>query len=524
MWSMRTIKVAEEMPPFNHILLKEYHRRRIADIPRVLENLFKQAVCVINSRCPDGTNPFTYIGYEELSPEERVRLLRSGITFENKYAIRKTRKRVLRFQFEYLAERHNMLVDVPYLHHHHILLNDTKYYPLFAITDRGGLSRRDDVLILQVMRTKLRFIREKQSKVMTMENVVIIERPITAKIHQGTKGRNKNTPLIFFSLAKYGFGKTMQQFGVYGHIRLVDKMDNCGDFYHIALPNDLFIRFNRSVCDSTKDELFNTNIKRMLLGLYSIYSYCTEFTLDDLFDSGYYIMALGTWTNTSVKSSKYLYKNAKEFLAMNETLLDPVWQRQHATIGVTYNNLDELLVFMYNNIDRLLVEHKLHGKDLLHKKLAGADVIMSGMVAGFNRKMFRILNNRRQDHSINVKGMMHYQPFNKTVTQSSLFEPAPTMYSDNMLAVLGKRFLAFTDIENSAGRTGAGKKISTDMLKAHYSFPAVCSIFTYPSSNPIIAGSINPHVQVDLVTGNIQEPYFIEKLSQIYGQSRKEPT
>lgn len=518
MWSNRLNAVMDQMVPFNHELLQEYHERRIYDIPYVLEALFKQSVSVINSRCPEEDEPFRYISFDELGPEERVHLLKSKITFETKYSIRPTRKRVLRFRFEYRGEHHAMLVDVPYLHHNHVLVNGTKYYPLFAITDRGGLSRHGDTLILQVMRTRLRFIREKQMRLSTVEGDQLTERPISAKIHQGTKGRNKNTPIIFFTLAKYGLNKTLELFGAANAISIVDTIDVSGDYRHIAIPNGMFMQIASSVVGTDSSDPHNTNVKRLVMELFSIYKYYEEFTKSDLYNKGYYIMALGTWTNTSVKSESYLFKNATEFLEMNETLIDPVWKRQHESIGISYESLDDLLVFMSANIDRLLVENKNTSNNLLHKKLAGADMIISGMVTSFNKKMFHILNNRQK--GLNIKGMMHYQPYTNTITRSELFEPAPSMYSDNTLAVLGKRFMAYTDVENASGRSGAAKRTPNELLTAHFSFPAVCSIFTYPSSNPIVAGSINPHVQVDMATGNIQEPDFIEELSEIYGKQR----
>ena len=529
MWCNRIASVMDEVVPFNHELLQNYHDRKIKDIPIVLENLFKQFVRIINNTNTEDSSVVKYHGCVELSPKERVLLLKDPKQFERSYNIRKTNKRVFKFTFEYEEKLHHITVDVPYLNNGNILLEGTEYYPQFYIMDRGGMtrsverqgatSRKPDQVALQVMRVILKFNREKQVSIKTLNNTAYVEHPITAHIHHGSKGHKKNTPIILLNLANEGLQNTIIRYGLKNLISITDKLDLNDNYEYIGIPNGLFIKVDRKTLLGELQNPITTKLKRFIINLKDIYEFYTDYDITRIYDIGYYIIALGAWihpspnSNTGGVASQHLYKHAAEFLEMNKTIIDPIWHEKHRSIGIEYESIDDLMKFMFDHIDELILDYKNNNNNLLMKQLAGADSFLTKIINVFNKRTFSILNAKSKQRPLNIGVAMRHISFTKTVRDNEVFYSAPMFYSDNLLAVLGKRYIAFG---------GPNKKRSSknrppeDLLVVHYSYPYVCSPFTFPSSNPIVTGSINPYLQIDMKHGNIKEPWFIDELKEIY--------
>jgi hypothetical protein len=494
----------------NHELLGNFHKKHLDNLVTDLEELFCQIVRVISNDMGWDDGFFRYISYRELSPDERYAMLRAKNrkAYEKRFSISTTYKRVLAFKFEYDGEFMEMTVDLPYIHNYSIMRDGTPYYPIFAITDRGGLCHMKDAVLLQVMRTKLIFKRGKVRRVNAVESgVVISECSVTAKINQSKKGHKEPPPIILHHLANMGFEETLKLYGVDDAIELTNTCTGAATHYHVDIGNGCYLRINR-------DKL-TVRVKRVIVGLHSIFTFYPNFTFEGLHDKSYFIIVTGKWNNKSQSYEVHLMANALEYMRMNNTLIDPQHQAQHRSIGIEYEDLDGLMLFMFDNIDKLMASHSRNRIDMFRKRIAGTDMIKLKLFEIINYRVFTIVNSRYTKQTPDIRNLMYHLDYRKAIAGIKIFRRAPMLYSDNALAVIGLRFTTLTSMEINDSR-GGRTKIPINLLVMHPSYLSTVSILTYPSSRPISTGSINGFVEVD-DQGNIQEPHYVDELRGIYG-------
>lgn len=515
-WGSIIRTTAKKLPEMNHDLLKYHHRHQIDNMVDELQALFRQTLREIANNMEWGPDVFKYVGYRELCPEERVATLQSTARkkFERRYDINQTNKRVMAFKFVYMGEYREMRVDLPYIDNYCIHRFGTPYYPIFAIADKGGIGyMRNNQILVKVMRARLIFHRAKIVYVDTIEGRTLSEYLVTAKINQSSKGCKEPPPLVLHHLTTLGFTGTMKLYGVEKAIEIVEsetlpKLDE--KYYHVKLNNNCYIRLTK--------EYLTTNALRVLVGLYTVCSFYPRYDYKRLIGRDYYVIVTGRWSDTSCDYELYLAGNAETYLSMNETLIDPQYRQMHNSIGIEYQTLDELVLFLFNNIDRLVSDHDLGRVDMFRKRLAGCDAITEELIKIVNRRMFNVVRPRGSaDKSPpNMKQLLNPVTFVRTFKNINVFRNSYTFYNDNMLAVAGLRFTAMTNTDVNGKSMGKKAQVSPAMLVSHYSHPAVVSIMTYPASSPIISGSLNPFVKVDK-HANIQPPFYLEELKSVYG-------
>lgn len=510
MWAKIIGEATDSLPQMNHELLNNFHKKHLDTLVKDLEGLFRQNVRVMSNHLgwPEGF--FRYVRCRELSPDERFTMLRAKNrkTYEKRFHINKTNKKVFAFVFEYDGMTMELPVDLPYITNYSIMRDGTPYYPIFAITDRGGLCYTKDAVLLQVMRTKLIFKRGKPRKVKTDEGIVIRECPITAKINQSNKGRKDNPPILLHHLAKLGLVDTLKLYSVDDAISVVNVKEENEKFLHVSIGSNCWIKLRVSK--------MNIRAKRVLVSLFDIYDFYPNFDYERLFDKRYYIIVTGKWSNVTQDYEVHLMANAEEFINMNKTLIDDSSRELHASIGIVYKDLDDLMLFMFNSIDQLMVDHTQNRIDMFKKRIAGTDMIKHKLFEEINRRMFGIINARYTKQTPDIKKFMYSLDYRKAITHIKIFRRAPMIYSDNALATIGLRFTTLSSTEINGGNRGSKKTdIPAELLVVHPSYLAATSILTYPSSKPISTGSINGFIDID-EHGNILEPYYMDDLRDIY--------
>ena len=509
MWTNLLTGVTDQLPKMNHELLSGFHKKHLDNLVYDLEELFRQNVRVISNRMGWEEGFFKYLKVRELSPDERFSMLRAKDrkAYEKRFSINPTNKQVKAFMFEYDGQLMEMTMDLPYLDDFSIMRDGTPYYPIFAITDRGGLCHMKDAVLLQVMRTKLVFRRGKVKRVKTVEGEIISECPIMAKINQSSKGRKDPPPIVLHHLAKLGLEDTLKLYGVRDAIEISKTPWPKETHMNIDIGNGCFMAINR--------EKLTIRVKRIVISLADIYDFYPNFNYEQLFDKRYYVIVTGKWSNVSQQYEVHLLSNAEEFIQMNNTLIDPIWKAQHASIGIVYDDLDGLMLFMFDHIDRLMVDHTRNRIDMFQKRIAGTDMIKLKLFEMLNHRMFKIINAHHSKQAPDIQTLMYHLDYRKAISGIKIFRRAPMLYSDNALAVIGLRFTTLTSMEINDSR-GGRSQIPPNLLVMHPSYLPVVSILTYPSSKPISSGSINGFVDVDEM-GNIKTPYFMKELKGIYG-------
>lgn len=500
------------LPDFNDKLLLEFRNNKIGKIKQYLNDLFGESVKLLNGR-------LKYVGYAELSPDERLEYIKSNVILNNKVEIQKSSFELVRYIFEFEGCQHFLYVHVPYLEHGSVWLGDTQYFPMFPIVERGGLHRTQKSIIIKVMRAPLTFKRVKTytfgtDKGKLYKDIVVV----TVKIHQRKTGRGSKrsdlTPLILYHLVKAPFYNVMKMYGLNeGDITLTNKYTPCDEYEYIKIKEDIFIKLKTGILDNPYNQR-----------LIASYLVCLEnyprFELRELTaaHAAYYKTVLGKYTYPNLQNATQLHTNAQKHLETTDSLLDPPAQHQLSQIGIHATNIYELLLHVFFNIDMWIVDY--NPIDLYDKKIGALDQIMAPLVSTINSKLFKLINNKDKE--------LEQETIKRFVTTASRHEgwllgnPAfranPTIYNDNWLITIGsKRFRSLENTETT-GSMGKGKKkknIPMALLKAHPSHMVVESILALPASSPVITGEINPYCQID-EDGNIIKPVWANEIAHVF--------
>lgn len=501
------------MKQFNDDLIYGFRKRKIASIPEYLDSSFKQMVAFFN-------NQLKYVGYRPLTPEERLDYVFEGTIRKGYVSIRKTETSTYRFEFSCNGDPYYIHVEVPYLRNECVMFNDTEYYPLFPIVEKGGVNVTDNhTVIIKVMRIPITFGRRPNDKVQlsAVSGRQYWDLLVTVKIYQGAVGKaGERIPLILYNLCRLGFNKTMDLYGVpKGSIDVVQEIPaKEDDFEYFVLPNGLFLKTSR---DKLSDSMF---FRRVVISLFVTFITNTVFTPADVIgdEVEYYCSTLGKMIgskNSKTPTNALTLRNAITHLDMTDLMLDSVAIKKLSSVNINVTDIYDLLKYMFFNIDGMIVSYD--PINLYDKMIGSLDQLMAGVIRDIVKQQYRVINSKRGANMTPdvVKTFCKKASRRASwISVASVFRPKPTTYNDNFLmSVGGKRFMSLDSIE-SQGRSGGkrkGTKTPPHLLRAHPSQLVVTSILDIPSSNPIATGSISPYLQVD-EEGNILKPDYANEI------------
>lgn len=497
------------LPDFNDKLLLQFRDNKLKSIKRYLNDLFIESVKLFDGE-------LRYVGYAELTPDERIEYIKNNTILKHKIDIQKSTFELVRYTFEFSGAQYHLHVHVPFLDHGAVWLKDTKYYPMLPIVERGGLHRTHRDVIIKVMRAPLTFKRAEQYTFGTDKGHQYRETVVTVKIHQRRRGRGAKrtdrTPLLLYHLSKNSFQNVMQMYGMSSDvITLVNKHESHDDFAYVKIKDDIFLRVAVAALDN-----------RMNRRVIASYLMCLEeyprFDMRELLapHSVYYTTVLGKYTYPAATNAALLFDHACEHLKTTDTLLDPPAQRQLAQIGIVVHDIYDLLLYAFFNMDNWVVGY--NPTDLYTKKIGSLDQIMASVVSTINSKLFQIINtkNKHLSHDVIKSFVTGASQHENWLAGNPTFRASPTMCNGNWLCTIGtKRFRSLENTETKASKGKTSKNMPLYLLKAHPSHLVVESINALPPSSPIVSGEINPFLIID-DDGNIIKPDWADALDHIF--------
>lgn len=509
-WSKILVKSSKLLPEFNTYLLDEFRSSKMKEIVNYLCVLFSESIKLFDGK-------LKFVGCQELTPDEYVEYVKANPILRRKVEIQRSTFSLYKFNFAFGKEIYSIHIHVPYLDHGAVILNDTKYYPLFSEVDKGGLHRTNTDVIITVMRAKLPFRRDEQFQFVTSKGKIYREYVVTAKIHQRKVSRTKKNdrpPLILYNLVKMPFYKCMEYYNFQpGEITIVPESSDSKEYSFIPVTNGIYLK--------VKDEALEDKFKRRVIASYlmclSKYPDIESIKSLTANHSIHYKVILGKYTYPSNTNKMLLFDNAEKHLETTDVLLDPPARHQLKSIGIEANDIYELLRVIFYNIDNWMVGYD--PTDLYEKKLGSLEQIMAPLITTINTKQFGVINNKKSEgltpESISTfcaKASQHSSWFSKT----SMFRANPAMDNDNILLSIGaKRFRSLENIELRATSAKKKKNVPVVLLKAHPSHMVVESILSLPTSSPIKTGEINPYLQIDK-DGNIIKPDWAKHIDDIF--------
>lgn len=487
--------VHAQTPKFNHQVLYDYREQSIAAIPRHLDDLFSQAEKIINGHQGDGPK-CEYIGSRPLLPAER--LVERSKYGNPKVNIRSNTCVENVFSFKFNNNIFECTIPIPFMKNRAIHLNGVEYFPLLGIVESGSvmIEPTHNKITLKVMRANIKIYRHDPTVMTATDGRVFSATLITSAIHQ--KPRNVYPPLVLYLVTKYSFVECMDRLNV--DVSFTTEVGD-DDATYFQFGNGIFVRVPKN---PSKEEL------RTAVALWTIYQTNRKIDLNNL--RGYFIATLAKYTYPTALKVAVGISNVKDHLNMNETLLDSVAKEAFAKQGIVVNNIGELLLVANSNIDKWLSEYMPN--DLLNKSIGNLDYMAAILIRQFNTRLFsKVINTKTGLTEDTLKKLLSLSSRNKWITDSKLFRSKPTQYNDNYLLSIGCKRLR-TESTDSASKKSK-YTLSTSAMKAHFSSLIVESILCYPSSSPIVSGTINPYVQIK-EDGSIVTPPWVHEIEDVF--------
>lgn len=508
----RLLKHGSDMlPDFNDELLLNFRKKKLAEIPEYMSNLFVDAAKVFNGK-------LEYMGYRELTPDERIAYLKERKIMTKYARVQDSSFSLIRYDFKFEEAIYPVYIACPYMVNNAIISNDTQFFPIFPIVDKGSIHRKPNELDVIVLRAKLSFRRSVQASFTTEDGRIFNETLVTARIHQKkVQGKNDadRLPITLYHLAKFPFEDVLNMYGFSpDEFQVTNQYIPQEGYAFIKIREDYYIK----IVNKSLDDIYK---RRFIAAYLEILHFLPRYELRNLYahDGHYYKTVLGKYTFPTCTNTGTMYDGAIKHLETTDTVLDVPTMYQLSLIGINVNDIYGLLLAIFYNIDNWLVGHD--PTDLFHKKLGSLEKILSHVVTRLNTQLFQIINNRKEG----LKGEIIKQ-FTRSVSQtedkitrSEMFRANPSFCNDNWLIGIGaQRYRSMQNTETaSPEKSGkkSGKKMPKDLLKAHPSHLVVESIDHLPPSNPVSSGSINPFVQIDK-DGNFIKPDWYSEIEHVF--------
>ena len=505
------------LPDFNDHLLLEFRKQKLAGIVPYMGNLFADAT---QDRAFNGQ--LQYLGYRELTPDEKIEYLKTRQIMRKCARIQDSSFALIRYDFKFEDVIYPVYLATPYLVDNAIISQDTKFYPIFPIVQRGSINRKTYELTVTVLRAAVLAFRRNIEVWVNFHDPNRAPIPatlITAKIHQrqvkGSKDPANRLPLILYHLARFPFEQVLEWY----HFAPGEFMVVCTEDVkpgHVLL--DIRPGYYVQVPEATLNDIHKL---RFIAAYIEILKFLPRYELRDLYarDGHYYKTVLGKYTFPTCNNAGTMYDGAIKHLETTDTILDRPTKFQLEQIGIKVDDIYQLLLQIYYHIDEWLVGYD--PTDLALKRIGSLEKLLSYVVTKLNQMLFSIINNKKEGLKSNiVKNFTHAisQPEDR-ITRSEMLRANPSVCNDNWLIAIGcQRYRSLQNTEIASDKKGEKKsssKLPTQLLKAHPSHLVVESISHLPPSNPIASGSINPFVVID-DNGNFIMPDWYPEIQHVF--------
>lgn len=506
MWDTIVAEVSKELPQFNKELLLEFRQRQVNRSIEYMDNVYKQAVRALSDKVQ-----VNYLGYRIMSPDEQVKNLTGGALNKDTINVQRSEAVLVEFGFEYNGEKFAFPLFLPYLHNNVLVTNDTEYTIEHTIVQTSVVRTNEGRgIIIKVLQSPLRFWRNLTYAYTSTDGRQDYDNIITTQAHYRTQETKKaeKTTVVLYLLAEYGFIGAMKMFSIEdGILGFVDHVpaERSSEFRYYEITPRVFLK--------VRDEIMEVeDYRRIVASILYIWSFHKDFTMDIsyMYSPECYKMILG----------KIIYDESKPTLAAGhgeshlESLrayLDKMTQTElEREINVHVENVFQLFVHVFYNINGWLANYSAN--DLFEKRLRGVDMLFTDTVEKLFKSIYNMKRNNKKKSDLSA--VSRALRLNPTAIMDNLngaegVKSKPAFYNDNiLLSMLIKKIRPDQSKENGSSARGAGgaKKpggkskgslINSSEHKFSPTFLAVESVWSLPSSNPGIAGDINPFVEID---------------------------
>lgn len=360
--------VADVCPPFNHDGLRDFVKDNIDNSPDFVAMVLREGFKLVNA-------DLELVDYEVLPPEERVKFeLRATPGKSNKAKIPLTvsHMRLIRFRVRFGAQFVPANIYTPYMFDDMLFIKDKRSMPRKVILEKtfSRVNEKDrDGLSVSPIRVNLTFNRRQTFRIFSyVTNESYNHFVVSARLFHGTiKNRICDTTIVHYMLAKFGFTKTLQRFGL--SKKDISFVTQVGDDtqtydYFAARKFDaavdqgpgLFLKVNKTLLADDQAEKFVVNLVYVL-------SFFKIQNIDNVYIEDGFHQHLSIWKIIlgiiifEDKAEAKAYSNAEVHLGSVDHFIDPLTRNRFKNFGIDIEDIYDLLVYIFINIDSFMVNN-----------------------------------------------------------------------------------------------------------------------------------------------------------------------
>lgn len=495
--------VADQLPPFNDKLLVGYSRDQVNKGPSYLEEVFKQAVLVLNDsrkKYPDALE-VEYVGRRVRTPVEHVRYVFTQSLTKDRANINRDEIQLIEYTFSVNGTLFNIPIYLPYWVDDSMIVNGTIHNTQFVLCHK--LVRIGDGVLIKVMRSPLHFFRSLRTTVVATNGEEHHAAIITTKAHFRTnstdehRGSKTLPPLLLYILAQYGFEETMRKFGFEEQISISQFQDTEDPVYsYYEIKPDIFVKVNT---EAMNDIYFERVVGSLIYILNLSVGFIRDF--DQLFtpnlDGSIFCIALGKILYGFDVSDTLAASHGASHIYSLRTYMDA---KSKEDLEIMYHkrmdNIFDLFMFVFYNIDSWLANYSYN--DLFERRIAGVDKLYETIVNKIFRNVYNIMDKKKLDQR------KVYQALQSKLTMamtSKLYQiegisTANDAYNNDMF------FTRLDKVWQDKTSKGKSSSNSNNLIRSkdhqfHPSMIAIESCASISTTRPGIAGKLNPYVQID---------------------------
>lgn len=533
--------VHENLPKFNPDTLFHARQDRIDEIPAVLDMAFTEAAKLYG-------DDVKHHGHRIMTPEEVIAYEVANPKYSSYVDVTRTEMVPAEFIHSYKGEEFRTLMYLPYITEDSIIINGSRYYLMFALTDKVFYHiEKDHGIGIKVLRAQLRFSRNMRCGFLTTKGRRYSDHIVIAKIHLRKYkyvADDIRTALILYPLVRYGLRGTMEKYGIDpDHVSICnfdDQEDPNWDHFCIRPSVDgkpgLYLRVHQEVLDAQYDHSRRLQIRVIVALMYilmyfdkcknTIYTDNVElvkYLMDDPANMIYQTILGKTVYGINYETEAQVVGFANSHLNSLDTYIDPETKRKLRAIGVECRDIYDLIHYVDTHIDEYVVNY--FPSNIYNKQLNVLDLVLGNLTRGIFNKVYKHTNNRKGGRPFETKEIassfrIGCKALAKLYKCNGVIASNPSQYNDNWLLTVGARKKRATFATTSDGIGGGkAKKSGGDINLIHDAAHRLHSSMLYVESasrtqntDPTIGGTINPFCPFDEFGSIVKAPWMDEVL------------
>lgn len=532
----------KELPRFNEHTMCHARQDKIKDIPKYLDMVFTEAAKIYG-------DDVKYIGHKILSPEECHQYTLNNTKYTQYVDVTRSEMTLVEFKLEHKGEPFSVQLYIPYITEDCIIINGSRYYLMFALTDKVFYHiEKDHGIGIKVLRAHLRFWRNTRIMFTTVKGRVYGDHIVIAKIHMREYkyiSEDIKTALLLYPLTRYGFRGTLFKYGIDPNLvditNFADDKDPDYDYFCVRPDNGkdnpgLYLKVHQKVLDSQYSTTENRIWIRVIIAIQYLLQYfirckntiytdnvkLREFLVNDPKNHVWKTILGKTSYGINYDNEIQVEGHAVSHLASLETYIDPATKRKLLGLGVECNDVYDLIHYVDTHIDEFVANY--YPSNIYNKQLNIIDLLLGNMTRSIFNKIFRQTNNRKGSKPFETKEIassmkVGIKSMSKIYNCNQVIAANPSQYNDSYILTVGcrKKRATFATTEGGPGGKKAKKKAGNDVNLIHDSAHRLHSSMLYVESlsktqntDPTIGGTFNPFCPINDFDEIVEAPWIEE--------------